>query len=134
LLRELLPRLDALPGLVVARGTGDSLEVGFHPPDPGACRHAATSHAVRCVAQITGDSGLTVHLPGLVAGQLQELGWVSAVSTITPQATGIHGPRNAAEREVIWRIFLCAYEFAAASPGVAARPGRVDLAGPAAGR
>lgn len=78
------------------------------------------------IARVTRDSDLLVRLTPTQLEVLRERGWIAE------EAAGlarVHGPRNATERDVAWRVLLGAREAAeeAHSAGAAAAPERPGL-------
>jgi hypothetical protein len=98
LCRELVARGRDMAGMRIAADNGEF--------------EATLSTAGGPVAHVTRGHDLVVTLPPEIVAALRDARWIIAETT---GATLVHGPRNAAEREIAWSILLAARDFAPAA-------------------
>jgi hypothetical protein len=64
------------------------------------------------LAEITATGDMQLCLPPDTRDDLRSTGWVE----VRRSCLRVRGARRAAEAEILWRILLCAYEFATGAP------------------
>jgi hypothetical protein len=64
------------------------------------------------LAEMTATGDMLLCLPPDTRDDLLNTGWVE----VRPSCVRVRGARRAAEAEILWRILLCAYEFATGAP------------------
>ena len=122
--QQLLDRVRTLPGVTThATGQVSPVNVRLALEASRANGPPESFLAERELAEITADGEVLLRLPRDTCDDLLRAGWVQG------HGADLRVPcaRQPAETEVIWRILLCAYEYATGAPNAA--PGARDGGG-----